>query len=252
MTVERAKVQTVVEWFISTEIPPFFMVANYMWKLLRVWKLWHPLEGRGVPSTWGTTIWLLWNTAVCQGSYSLRVLHEQWPEKAAGAAIQVVLSLCHHLQSVLDSRDLVPSKAWHCKGTQRQPELRHVPGARGLVCPSPVCATCVLRCSVVVSAKGWWPRLATGVATGVEQLFLHTFCVPPHSICSHCVCHRSVCHPSRDCSVCVGTELLTSLCRGSLCLNKLWTQVSSGVIPSPAIMLSYTKMIGFHHFNIAH
>lgn len=70
-----------VEGFISTEMPTVFMATNYMWKLLKVWKLWYPLEETGVPINSGTTSWLLWNTAVYQGNYSLRVHCEQWPEK---------------------------------------------------------------------------------------------------------------------------------------------------------------------------
>lgn len=48
-------------------------------------------------------------------------------------AIQVVLSLCHCLQSVLHTSDLVPKQRLEqrCKGMGGQPELRHVLGAAG-------------------------------------------------------------------------------------------------------------------------
>lgn len=79
MTEQRSK--QFVEGFISTEMPTVFMAINSYVKTLKVWKLWYPLEGTGVPITSGTTSWLLWNTAVHQGSYSLRAHCEQWPEE---------------------------------------------------------------------------------------------------------------------------------------------------------------------------
>lgn len=47
--------------------------------------------------------------------------------EAAGAAIQVVLSLCHHLQSVLDTTDLVPKQSLALQ--------RHPKAARAQACP---------------------------------------------------------------------------------------------------------------------
>lgn len=60
-------------------------------------------------------------------------------------AIQVVLSLCRCLQSVIHTSDLVPKQRLEqrCKGMGGQPELRHVLGAAGSGVSQPrVCRLC--------------------------------------------------------------------------------------------------------------
>lgn len=47
MKEQRAK--PFVKGIISTEMPIVFTATNYMWKLLKIWKLWYPLKGSGSP-----------------------------------------------------------------------------------------------------------------------------------------------------------------------------------------------------------
>lgn len=216
-----------VKGFISTEMPIVFMVTNYMWKLLKVWKLWYPLEGPGVPHHFRQNNLAPLKHHSVLGQLLLKGTLWAVARRAAGA--EQPYRYCGACVTT-GSQSLTPqigsqSKAWHCKGIWRQPELRHVLGAvRSGVSQPCVCHQC--------------PALRHGCAS--QRLMGNSPCsctyfVSPH-IRSHCVCHRS-----RDCSVCVETRNFLWLCRGSLCLSKLRTQVSSGVVPGSAIIYTIHK-----------
>lgn len=130
--------------------------------------------------------------------------------------MQAVLSLCHCLQSVLDTTDLVPKQSLalqrrlkaagapacpRCRGLWRVPALRVPPVA---------CTEAQPKADGHVS-----PELLEFSSCSCTRI------VCPHvPVCSRCVCHRSICHPGRDCGVRVETEHLISLCGGSLRLSK--------------------------------
>lgn len=100
MKEQRAK--WFLKGFISTEMPVVFTATNYMWKLLKIWKLWHPLKGPEVPITYRKNklapLWdivcyvseeLLFKDTLQAVALSTRAI----ARKPAGAVIQVALSL---------------------------------------------------------------------------------------------------------------------------------------------------------------
>lgn len=204
-------------------------------------KGWEAVISIGLVSiTSGTTSWLLGNTAVYQGSCSLRAQCEQWPGKqqeqssrtgSAELVSSLAVSPSHHGSGPKAQPGAAEaSRGSWSSGTSSVPQ--------GLECPSPVCAPCVLHWGMAMSAKAWWPRLR--VAAGIQQLFLHTFCLPPHSRLFPPWESQEPPQQRLQCP-CGNTEHLTWLCRGALCLRRSRTQLSSCVIPSPATMLLYTK-----------
>lgn len=174
-------------------MPIVSTATNYMWKSLKIWKLWHPSRGPGVPiACRKNELALLRNVVRCvseellfKGALQAAAL-SMWAvaRKPAGAVLQVALSLLHRcLQNQSTDPTLkVPGAMLPChwKGSQKRPELRGILGAVVSAVSSYYVSHMLSElkhfCSCI--SQRWWTSLC--VAAELLQPFLCTFCPPSH------------------------------------------------------------------------